>query len=60
VIVGLALRRPSKAAAGPAVDDAVPIRGTLPEDPALAAAVRRVRARAYGWPDGVPPKTDAA
>jgi cytochrome c-type biogenesis protein CcmH len=34
----------------------LPSRDTLPEDPRLAARVRRVRQLAYGWPDGVPPK----
>jgi cytochrome c-type biogenesis protein CcmH len=29
----------------------------LPDDPRLADAVRRVRALAYGWPDGNPPQT---
>jgi len=33
-----------------------PSRGALPDDPRLAAAVRRVRQLAYGWPDGVPPR----
>jgi cytochrome c-type biogenesis protein CcmH len=38
----------------------VPDRGTLPEDPRLAAAVRRVRELAYGWPGGVPPRAEAS
>ena len=38
----------------------VPDRGTLPDDPRLAEAVRRVRELAYGWPDGVPPKAGAS
>ena len=43
----------------PAPDSAdAPGRGALPDDPRLAAAVRRVRALAYGWPDGIPPKAD--
>jgi len=38
----------------------LPGRGTLPEDPRLAAAVRRVRELAYGWPGGLPPKDVSA
>ncbi len=34
----------------------LPSRDTLPADPRLAAAVRRSRELAYGWPGGVPPK----
>jgi cytochrome c-type biogenesis protein CcmH len=34
---------------------ALPSRETLPDDPRLAAAVRRVRELAYGWPGGIPP-----
>jgi cytochrome c-type biogenesis protein CcmH len=34
-------------------------RGALPDDPRLADAVQRVRALAYGWPDGVPPTTES-
>ena len=34
-------------------------RGALPDDPRLAEAVQRVRALAYGWPDGVPPTTES-
>jgi cytochrome c-type biogenesis protein CcmH len=37
-----------------------PARDTLPEDATLAAAVRRVRELAYGWPGGVPPPPRAA
>jgi len=48
--------RPARVEA--AVD--VPGRGTLPEDPRLAAAMRRVRELAYGWPGGVPPKEASA
>jgi cytochrome c-type biogenesis protein CcmH len=33
----------------------LPSRDALPDDAALAAAVRRVRNLAYGWPDGLPP-----
>ena len=32
---------------------------TLPDDPELARYVRRVRERAYGWPDGRPPGASA-
>jgi len=38
----------------------VPDRGTLPDDPRLAEAMRRVRELAYGWPGGVPPKAGAS
>ena len=38
----------------------VPARDALPADPRLAAAVRRVRKLAYGWPDGVPRKDGAS
>jgi cytochrome c-type biogenesis protein CcmH len=37
-------------------DPDLPSRDTLPADPRLAAAVRRVRMLAYGWPDGISPK----
>ncbi|OLC73660.1 MAG: hypothetical protein AUH83_11305 [Deltaproteobacteria bacterium 13_1_40CM_4_68_19] len=37
-------------------DSDLPSRDTLPADPRLAAAVRRVRTLAYGWPDGIAPK----
>ncbi|HYS10541.1 MAG TPA: cytochrome c-type biogenesis protein CcmH [Myxococcales bacterium] len=50
-----ALPAPRSAAA---VD--VPDRGTLPDDPRLAEAMRRVRELAYGWPGGVPPKAGAS
>lgn len=63
--VAWALKR-SSAGAGPAEtagsDPAAsaasewPSRETLPDDPRLAAAVRKVRKLAYGWPDGIPPK----
>jgi len=63
-LVALALKRSPRdaaerapAASGPS---ALPARDTLPGDPHLAAAVRHVRSLAYGWPDGVPPKTPAA
>jgi cytochrome c-type biogenesis protein CcmH len=55
VIVALALRR-----SGPGPDDkgapSLPGRDTLPEDERLAAAVRRVREMAYGWPGGKAPE----
>ena len=38
----------------------LPSRDTLPDDARLAAAVRRVRELAYGWPGGLPPKPPAA
>jgi cytochrome c-type biogenesis protein CcmH len=41
-------------AAPPAED--VPSRDAVPDDAQLAAAVRRVRALAYGWPGGLSPK----
>jgi cytochrome c-type biogenesis protein CcmH len=37
-----------------------PSRDTLPDDARLAAAVRRVRELAYGWPGGIPPKPPPA
>ena len=59
--VSWALRRSRRSSGGkvrPSVRDADPAgRGALPDDPRLADAVRRVRALAYGWPDGIPPKT---
>lgn len=57
--VFLALRRSSaKAAPVAATAEALPARDSLPADGALAAAVLRIRERAYGWPGGVPPRTD--
>ena len=41
--------------AAPAASD-LPSRDTVPADPKLAAAVRRVRMLAYGWPQGFSPK----
>jgi len=41
--------------AAPVASD-LPSRDTVPADPKLAAAVRRVRMLAYGWPQGVSPK----
>jgi len=52
-VVGAKLRRSALQAAA---DERVPARDELPEDPALADAVRRVRELAYGWPGGVPPR----
>jgi cytochrome c-type biogenesis protein CcmH len=46
---------PAVAAAASAASD-LPTRDTTPADARLAAAVRRVRLLAYGWPDGVSPK----
>jgi cytochrome c-type biogenesis protein CcmH len=43
------------ASAAPAAAD-LPSRDSVPGDPKLAAAVRRVRMLAYGWPQGVSPK----
>jgi len=43
------------ALAAPAASD-LPSRDSVPTDPKLAAAVRRVRMLAYGWPQGVSPK----
>jgi cytochrome c-type biogenesis protein CcmH len=60
--VAWALKRSSRnAGAAKATDPAsaasgLPSRDTLPADPRLAAAVRRSRELAYGWPGGVPPK----
>jgi cytochrome c-type biogenesis protein CcmH len=42
------------AGASPAAST-LPSRDTLPDEPRLAAAVRRVRELAYGWPGGIPP-----
>lgn len=39
---------------------ALPDRDRLPDDPALAAAVLRVRERVWGWPGGVSPERRAA
>jgi cytochrome c-type biogenesis protein CcmH len=48
-------RTPSEPPAAAAGGAELPGRTTLPEDPALAAYVLRVRELAYGWPGGVPP-----
>jgi len=60
-VVAWALRRSPRpqgeSASSPVPQDSdVPSRDTLPSDPRLAAAVRRVRMLAYGWPEGIPPK----
>jgi cytochrome c-type biogenesis protein CcmH len=49
--VAFVLRR-NAAAAPVSVPSDLPGRDTLPDDPRLAAAVRRVRELAYGWPGG--------
>ncbi|MFL5310184.1 MAG: cytochrome c-type biogenesis protein CcmH [Myxococcales bacterium] len=57
-VVAFAVKRSSRKAGTdmPAVGTPdLPSRDTLPADPRLGAAVRRVRQLAYGWPDGVPP-----
>jgi cytochrome c-type biogenesis protein CcmH len=60
--IAWALKRSSgKASAADAISSAsapsdLPGRDTLPGDARLAAAVRRAREMAYGWPDGSPPK----
>jgi cytochrome c-type biogenesis protein CcmH len=60
--IAWALKRNARKAGGAEPADAgaaaadLPARDTLPADERLAAAVRRVRALAYGWPDGIPPK----
>jgi len=60
--VAWALKRSSRTsgaadAIGPAGRPSdLPSRDTLPGDARLAAAVRRAREMAYGWPDGIPPK----
>jgi cytochrome c-type biogenesis protein CcmH len=57
-VIAFALRKPGGGIAkAPPTPILVATRGALPDDPRLADAVRRVRALAYGWPDGVPPKT---
>jgi cytochrome c-type biogenesis protein CcmH len=57
-LVAFVLRRtrPGQPGAEPASlgSSELPARDTLPDDPRLAAAVRRVRELAYGWPDGNP------
>lgn len=61
VVIWWALRGP-RAAASEATTQAagdVPGPDTLPDDPALAPFVLRIRERAYGWPGGVSPKPNA-
>jgi cytochrome c-type biogenesis protein CcmH len=59
-VIAWALKRSPRTAAEEAArapgDSDLPSRETLPSDPRLAAAVRRVRMLAYGWPDGICPK----
>ena len=61
-VVAWAVRRSSRSAGGAeaiasgSTASDLPSRETLPADARLAAAVRRVRELAYGWPDGVPPR----
>jgi cytochrome c-type biogenesis protein CcmH len=57
LLLGWALRRAARTAR-PAADVPAepPTAGTLPDDPALAPYVLRVREMAYGWPGGVPPR----
>ena len=62
-VIARALKRsPPQSADAPGVASAtspafdLPSRDTLPADARLAAAVRRVRTLAYGWPDGISPK----
>ena len=50
----------SERAAERAGASSLPSRDTLPDDARLAAAVRRVRELAYGWPGGIPPTPPAA
>jgi cytochrome c-type biogenesis protein CcmH len=55
-VVARALRAPVRTALeAPPSSDPVPGADTLPDDPALARQVLRVRALAYGWPGGVSP-----
>lgn len=49
------LRRKGASPGAPAPIDDAPSRDALPDDPDLAAAVKRVRELAYGWPGGDPP-----
>lgn len=59
-VVAWAVKRSSRGSAeatspGSTSSD-LPSRDTLPSDARLAAAVRRVRELAYGWPGGIPPR----
>jgi cytochrome c-type biogenesis protein CcmH/NrfF len=55
------VRRGASAATADAVPAAAAgtVGDPLPEDPELAACVRRVREMAYGWPGGVRPGREA-
>jgi cytochrome c-type biogenesis protein CcmH len=61
-VVAWAVKRSSRNATGAAgtgqgsTASELPSRDTLPADARLAAAVRRVRELAYGWPGGAPPR----
>lgn len=63
VLGGLVVARTLKARGGTEeaepLPDALPGRGTLPDDPELAPYVRRARELAYGWPDGTPPEEES-
>jgi cytochrome c-type biogenesis protein CcmH len=54
-IVAFVLRRSRAQVPSARAATAATARDTLPDDARLAAAVRRVRELAYGWPGGVPP-----
>jgi cytochrome c-type biogenesis protein CcmH len=55
LVVALALRKPRDAEAGAPAAAGIPGRDALPDDARLAAAVLKVRERAYGWPAGKAP-----
>lgn len=55
-IVAMVLRRSARGPDDQAGAPTLPGRDTLPEDERLAAAVRRVREMAYGWPGGKAPE----
>jgi cytochrome c-type biogenesis protein CcmH len=60
-VIAWAVKRSSRGSAeatGSTSPD-LPSRDTLPSDTRLAAAVRRVRELAYGWPGGIPPRAGA-